>query len=384
MSKNDYDEFLKDKHSITYKMMRLFDAEPQDFIDWKWQLKYRAKSLDEIAGFIKITLDREKNLKDQQYKAGVTPYYLSLIRSYKAGSVARKALMTQVIPSQKEAAFFKDLSDDPLLERTHSPLSGLIHLYHDRVAFCVSSECPSYCRHCFRKPHLLEKKGSYDKEIISKGLAYIKKHYEIKEVLITGGDPFLADDGKIDDFLKKLRKISHVEVIRFGTRTPVTLPYRITTKLAKILSSYHPVWVNTQFNCSEEITKEAERAVSILLSEGIPVGNQSVLLKGVNDSPDRMKELLRSLIKIRVKPYYLFHPHLVQGTQHLRVSIDRGLEIMKSLRGNISGIAIPTYIVDTPTGKVPIGYNYVIRREGSDLILEDLAGQEWVEKLAFF
>ena len=201
-------------------------------------------------------------------------------------------------------------------------------------------------------------------------------------MLITGGDPFIASDEAIDNLLSRIRAIPHVEIIRFGTRTPVTLPYRVTARLAKILAKYHPVWLNTHFNCAEEITPEAAQAVANLVDHGIPVGNQSVLLRGVNDTTERHINLLRELLKIRVRPYYLFHPHLIEGTEHLRVPVDAGLRLMKSLRGNITGLGIPTYIVDTPSGKVPMMPNHVLGTDGEDLLLEDVRGQIWREKAA--
>jgi lysine 2,3-aminomutase len=199
-------------------------------------------------------------------------------------------------------------------------------------------------------------------------------------VLITGGDPFIASDATIANLLGRLREIPHVEIIRFGTRTPVTLPYRVTKELAAILAAHHPVWVNTHFNCADEITPEASQAINNLLSQGIPVGNQAVLLKGVNDSEEKMMALCRTLIVNRVRPYYVFHAHLVAGTAHLRVPISQGRRIMKSLQGNISGFGIPRYIVDTPSGKVPIDHNYILAADNEDLVLEDIRGEIWRER----
>ena len=199
-------------------------------------------------------------------------------------------------------------------------------------------------------------------------------------MLITGGDPFIASDSAIENLLARIREIPHVEIIRFGTRTPVTLPYRVTRSLAAMIAKYHPVYVNTHFNCAEELTPEAQMAIQNLVDHGIPVGNQSVLLKNVNDSYERMHELLRGLLKIRVRPYYLFHPHNVEGTEHLRPSVDVGMAIMRQLRGNITGFGIPSYIIDTPSGKVPVSHNHVLGRDGEDLILEDVRGEIWRER----
>jgi lysine 2,3-aminomutase len=239
-----------------------------------------------------------------------------------------------------------------------------------------------YCRYCFRKRRDDEAGLHFNRRIVDRGIAYIAANPAIRDVLVTGGDPFIASDDAILSLVERLRAIPHVEIIRFGTRTPVTLPYRVTKHLADELARFHPIWVNTHFNCAEEVTPEAAQAVANLVNAGIPVGNQSVLLKGINDDPERMMALLRALLRIRVRPYYLFHPHLVEGTAHLRVPVDQGLRLMRALRGNITGLGIPTYIVDTPSGKVPLMPNHVLGSDGEDLLLSDVRGQIHREKAA--
>ena len=269
---------------------------------------------------------------------------------------------------------------DPLLEKEHSPVREVVHLYPDRVAFCVAQLCPVYCRYCYRKRRDDEAGLHFNRGIVDRGIEYIASNPAIRDVLITGGDPFIASDGAIENLLSRIRAIPHVEIIRFGTRTPVTLPYRVTKKLATMIAKYHPVFVNTHFNCPEELTPESKVAVENLVNAGIPVGNQAVLLKGVNDNYERMHALLRGLLMMRARPYYLFHPHNVEGTEHLRPSVETGMAIMRKLRGNITGFAIPSYIIDTPSGKVPITHNHVLGRDGADLILEDVRGEIWRER----
>jgi len=268
---------------------------------------------------------------------------------------------------------------DPLGEVPHSPVREVVQVYPDRVAFCVAQLCPVYCRYCFRKRRDEEEGLHFNRKIVDRGIEYIAANPAIRDVLITGGDPFIASDQAIISLTERIRAIPHVDIIRFGTRTPVTLPYRVTKKLAQALAKFHPIWLNTHFNCVEEITPEAARAVAHLVDAGIPVGNQSVLLKGVNDSVEKLLALSRALLKIRVRPYYLFHPHLVEGTEHLRISVDQGVALIKGMRGNITGFGIPTFIVDTPSGKVPVMPQHVLGRDGNDLILEDVRGQIWRE-----
>ena len=255
----------------------------------------------------------------------------------------------------------------------------VVHAYPDRVAFCVAQLCPVYCRYCFRKRRDDEQGLHYNRKIIENGINYIRSHKSIRDVLITGGDPFIAHDSSIEYLLKNLSAIPHVEVIRFGTRTPVSMPQRITESLVEILKKYHPVWLNTHFNSLDELSPESCAALKKLADAGIPLGNQTVLLNGVNDTTEQILELCKGLVKNRVRPYYLFYPHMVEGTKHLRVHYKKGIEIIKGLRGNLSGFAIPTYVMDTPTGKVPLGYNHILSEDGNDLILEDLRGEIWRE-----
>jgi lysine 2,3-aminomutase len=366
--------FLAANHDTEKKAAR-FGVAPEQFVNWRWQIKHQVRNLEDAQKYIGLSAAEEGGFKQltHLFNCGVTPYYLSLMQSDEFCPIRLQSL-----PRLEELEDPIGLKD-PLDEKPHSPVREVVHVYPDRVAFCVAQLCPVYCRYCFRKRRDDEEGLHFNRRIVEEGVAYIASNSAIRDVLITGGDPFVASDGAIEDLLQRIRAIPHVEIIRFGTRTPVTLPYRVTPELCQILAKYHPVWVNTHFNCAEELTSEASEAVNNLLSAGIPVGNQSVLLRGVNDTREKMLSLLRGLLVARVRPYYLFHPHRVDGTAHLRVSLRQGLKLMKSLRGNITGFGIPTYILDTPSGKIPLEHNYKLREDGDDLIVEGIRGEIWRE-----
>ena len=377
-------EFLRlaeNPDSYTYKLSQNSGIPVKSIINWRWQMKHQVVNSQEAEKFLKLSSDEVKGFKElnQLFNAGITPYYMGLMNSEITGEKGSQAIRLQGIPKVQEKVD-KLGEADPLEEVGHSPVKEVVHVYPDRVAFCVAQICPVYCRYCFRKRRDEESGLHFNRKIVSRGIEYIRSNPAIRDVLITGGDPFLASDDALDQLLSDIKSIPHVEIIRFGTRTPVTLPYRVTKKLANILAKHHPVWVNTHFNHPAEITPEAQLAVENLVNAGIPVGNQSVFLKGVNDDEIVMKELSTQLLKSRVRPYYVFHPHNVDGTEHLRFSVDRGLEIMKSLRGKITGFGIPTYALDTPSGKIPLQHNHILGRDGDDLILEGLHGEVWREK----
>ncbi|MEM0231245.1 MAG: KamA family radical SAM protein [Candidatus Woesearchaeota archaeon] len=289
------------------------------------------------------------------YPMRVNPYYLSLIK--KRGD----AVWKQCIPDELELKDTEGLPD-PLQEEHQSPVPGIVHRYPDRVLFLVSNQCSMYCRFCTRKRRV----GHPDREIsieeMKKGIQYIKSHPEVRDVIISGGDPLMLTDDKIEFILKNLRAIKHVEIIRIGTRMPCALPQRITKKLCNILKKYHPIYINTHFNHPQEITPESIRACTMLADAGIPVGNQSVLLKGVNDDPKIMKELVHKLLRMRVKPYYLYQADIVKGTKHFRTEVSKGIEIIHSLRGFTSGMAVPHYVIDAPGGggKIPLLPKYYL------------------------
>lgn len=361
---------------------KLFGVSVETFLSWRWQMKNQISQADEAQKVLQLSESESKGFQDlkELFHAGITPYYMTLMKkSLDEHGETDCPIRRQALPRTDE--LFDRLGlKDPLQEVDHSPVKEVVHVYPDRVAFCVAQLCPVYCRYCFRKRRDEEQGLHFNRNIVKRGIEYIRSQPAIRDVLITGGDPFIASDTALESLLSEIRAIPHVDIIRFGTRTPVTLPYRVTAKLAKIISKFHPVWLNTHFNCVEEITPEAELAVANLLSHGIPVGNQAVLLKGVNDSPEKMLALCRALLKIRVRPYYVFHPHYVEGTEHLRVPLTKGMQIMKSLRGNITGFGIPTYALDTPHGKIPVQHNYILQEDGDDLLLETIRGEIWREK----
>lgn len=375
--------FTRDSTSITHRIIAAYGIQSEQAVNWRWHMKHQISAAKDCPPALLGFSDDEqlgfKNLAPV-FNSGITPYYAAIMNPD-----AREpcGIRLQALPSMREL-FDPTGKKDPLDEVPHSPVKEVVQVYPDRVAFCVAQLCPVYCRYCFRKRRDEEDGLHYNRRIVDNGIKYIAGNPAIRDVLITGGDPFIASDATIENLLERLKAIPHIEFIRFGTRTPVTLPYRCTDKLGKILAKYHPVWVNTHFNCAEEITPEATRAIENLVNNGIPVGNQSVLLRGVNDSVEKMMALCRKLLQIRVRPYYLFYPHMVAGTEHLRVPVDAGLKIIKGMRGNITGMGIPAYIVDTPAGKVQLLPNQVLGRDGNDLILEDPRGQIWREKHAYF
>ncbi len=299
----------------------------------------------------------------------INPYFFNLIKS------PHDPLWKQAVPDPAELAESVCIPD-PLDEDNLSPVPNLVHKYPDRALFLVTNQCAMYCRFCTRKRKVGTDKMVINRETIRAGYEYLRNTPEIREVLISGGDPFLLEDESIAEILAQLKAIPSIEVIRIGTRVPCTLPMRITPKLVTILKKYHPLYINTHFNHPTEITREAVRACTLLVDGGIPMGNQTVLLKGVNDDPVIMKILLLTLLRLRIKPYYLFQADLTQGTDHFRTSTSTGIEIMRQLIGNISGMAIPTYALDAPygKGKIPLSPDYILKN-GDLLVFNNYLGE---------
>lgn len=364
------------KRSITKYGAQIFGVKEETFINWRWQMKSQAQSANDLINILKISKNEEDAFGElkNKFHAGISPYSISLIDFKDPDDPVRLQLMPRM-----EELRDKYGVPDPLKEVNNSPVKEVVHVYKDRIAWCVAQLCPVYCRYCFRKRRDEEEGLHFNPKIIEKGLEYINSNKNIRDVLITGGDPFITHDSVIENLLIKLREIPHVEIIRFGTRTPVSLPYRITEEFADILAKYHPIWINTHFNSVQELTPEAAAAIDTLLKRGIPVGNQSVFLKNVNDRVDKMRELVNGLVKIRVRPYYIYHPQIVEGTEHLRIPLEKGLDIMRGLRGTTTGFANPQYVLDTPTGKIPLSPNHVLARDGDNVILEQLTTEPWAE-----
>jgi lysine 2,3-aminomutase len=303
----------------------------------------------------------------------VTPYYLSLIDpdDYENDPVFRQAF-----PSPKELNIGRDDMTDPLAEDTDSPVPGITHRYPDRVLFHISNLCSMYCRHCTRKRKVGDQDSVPSKKQLLAGIDYIRKTPAVRDVLLSGGDPFMLSDEMLDWILGEVRSIDHVEVVRIGTRMPVVLPYRVTDDLVRVLSKHHPLWLNTHFNHPREITNSSKTALAKLADAGIPLGNQSVLLAGVNDCPRLIKTLNQKLVRNRVRPYYLYQCDMSEGLTHFRTPVGKGYEIIESLRGHTSGFAVPTYVIDAPGGggKIPVMPNYVISWGTRKVVLRNYEG----------
>jgi lysine 2,3-aminomutase len=284
----------------------------------------------------------------------------------------------QVVPRLAELGDPAGLAD-PLDEVAHSPVKNVVRVYPDRIAFCVNNECALYCRYCLRKRMVGDEEWTMKRQELQVALDWIRATPAIRDVLLTGGDPLVFSDDRLEWLLRELRAIPHVEIVRLGTRLPVTLPMRVTPQLCEMLQRFHPLWLNTHFNHPRELTPEAARACDRLTRAGIPVGNQSVLLRGVNDDVATMKALCEGLVRMRVRPYYVYQAQLLEGTAHFRVPIERGIEIFKALRGTTSGFAIPQYVLDTPYGKVPLDYPFLKGREGDFVVMESWDGRIWRE-----
>ncbi|MDD4385911.1 MAG: lysine 2,3-aminomutase [Bacteroidales bacterium] len=345
-----------------------------DWNDWKWQVRNRIETLEELKKYIKITAEEEEGITKslQTLRMAITPYYLSLIDPSNPNCPVRK----QAVPSAAETYVSPADLLDPLHEDEDSPVPGLTHRYPDRVLFLITDMCSMYCRHCTRRRFAGQKDAALPKDNIDKGIEYIANHPEVRDVLLSGGDALLVSDSRLEEIIKRLRAIPHVEIIRIGTRTPVVLPQRITDDLVNMLKKYHPIWLNTHFNHSNEITPESAEACAKMANAGIPLGNQSVLLRGINDCPNIMKRLVHKLVMIRVRPYYIYQCDLSMGLEHFRTPVSKGLEIIESLRGHTSGFAVPTFVVDAPGGggKTPVMPQYVISQMPGKIILRNFEG----------
>jgi len=346
----------------------------ENWNDWRWQIKNQITSVEDLKSIVDLTIEEEQGIKNclNTLRMAITPYYASLIDSDDSACPIRM----QAIPVTAELEEASCDLEDPLCEDLDSPTPGLTHRYPDRVLLLVTDQCAMYCRHCTRRRIAGTTDQPRDQHELDVAIAYIAKTPVIRDVLISGGDPFLLNDDIIEDLLQRLREIPHVEIIRFGTRTPVVLPQRITPELCNMLKKYHPIWINTHFNHPKEITPEAVAACERIVDAGIPLGNQTVLLKGVNDCHYILKKLMHLLVKMRVRPYYLYQCDLSTGIEHFRTSVAKGIEVMELLRGHTSGLAVPTYVVDAPGGggKIPVGPQYLMSMSDKKVILRNYEG----------
>jgi len=339
--------------------------------EWQRLLKRSLKSPEEIARFFNLDLDKVRKVA-RLFRVQITPYYASLIKS------KGDAIYRQVVPDVAELEE-RDGTADPLNEDEDSPVPSIVHRYPDRVLFLVSHLCASYCRFCTRKRKVGDPSKIHPR-FIEDGVDYIRSHPEVRDVIISGGDPLMFGDRKLEYILKLLREISHVEILRIGTRMPCFLPQRITPELVAMLKKYHPLYVNVHFNHPDEITEESARALNLLADAGIPLGNQTVLLSGVNDEAAVMKRLMQKLLTVRVRPYYIYQADYVKGTAHLRTTVEKGIEIMDSLRGWTSGLAVPYFVIDAPGGggKIPILPSYLQSINDEQVVLRNYAGELFV------
>ncbi|TRO80511.1 lysine 2,3-aminomutase [Trichloromonas acetexigens] len=345
--------------------------------DWRWQLKHAIRDIDRVEELLGIHFEAEEKARLEEtlrrFPLAITPYYLSLVDN---DGFRDDPVFRQAFPSPRELELDACDLADPLAEDRDSPVPGVTHRYPDRVLLQISNVCAMYCRHCTRKRKVGDVDSVPNKDELLAGIDYIRKTPVIRDVLLSGGDPLMLSDEKLDWILTELRSIPHVQVVRIGSRMPVVLPYRITTELVAMLKKHQPLWLNTHFNHPREITASAREALQLLADAGIPLGNQSVLLAGVNDCPRIMKSLVHKLVENRVRPYYLYQCDLSEGLSHFRTPIGKGIEIMESLRGHTSGFAVPTYVVDAPGGggKIPLNPTYLISLSTNKVVLRNYEG----------
>jgi lysine 2,3-aminomutase len=346
--------------------------------DWHWQQRQRITSLDQLEPVIRLTEGERQAViaADAEFHMGITPYYAALMDPEDPSCPIR----LQSVPTMGELDFGPADLEDPLAEERDMPVPGITHRYPDRVLFYTTHNCPVYCRHCTRKRKVSDPHSATAKAQIEGALAYIAAHPEIRDVVVSGGDPLSLSDERLDYILGRLRAIPHVEIFRLGTRNLVTLPQRVTEDFVRMLRAHHPVYVNTHFNHPKECTAETFEAARRLADAGCVIGNQMVLLKGVNDDPKIVKELNHKLLLMRIRPYYIYQCDLARGIGHFRTPVSTGLDIIRALRGHTSGLAVPHFVVDAPHGggKIPLNPDYVVAHEGKRWVLRNYAGEEFI------
>jgi lysine 2,3-aminomutase len=351
------------------------DVNPLDWEDWHWQVRNRICTKDTLAHIIDITEQEEKGIRKANGKMmmAITPYWATLMDPGNPNCPLRR----QAVPVVEESYISPHEMTDPCAEDRDSPATGLVHRYPDRVLLLVTEQCAMYCRHCTRRRMVGDKKDAAGSAQIDRAVDYIKANRKVRDVLISGGDPLMLEDEVLERIIKKVRSINHVEFLRIGTRMPVNLPQRITAKLVDMLKRYAPIWMSIHFNHPKEITRRCKIACDMLVEGGIPLGSQTVLLKGINDRPYIMKKLMHELLKIRVRPYYIYQCDPVKGTTHFRTPVAAGINIMEKLRGYTSGYAVPTYVIDGPGGggKIPVGPNYILSQAKGKYVLRNYRGK---------
>jgi lysine 2,3-aminomutase len=341
----------------------------KDWNSWHWQVRNRISSRTQLERFLKLSFEEQSafNCLNTKIPLGITPYYMSLLSVDNPGHPLRRT----VVPTMHEFFKMPGEENDPLGEDAHSPVHGLVHRYPDRVLLLLNDFCAAFCRYCTRSRMIGRGGINAGESRLEKAIEYIRNNSAIRDVLLSGGDPLTLSDKKLEWILSRLRDIPHVEIIRIGSKVPAVLPQRVTPQLVRILKKYHPLWMSLHFTHPDECTPESYKACKMLADGGIPLGSQTVLLKGINDNIETMKSLMQQLMKMRVKPYYLYQCDPVTGTGHFRTSVDKGLEIIRGLRGHTSGYAVPNYVIDAPGGggKIPLMPDYVLGRTQDEILL---------------
>jgi lysine 2,3-aminomutase len=359
---------------FTSRRAKYYQDVPDDkWNSWRWQLSNRINTPEEFDKVLPLTeSEREALSASHLFRVDITPYYISLIDPNDPNDPIRQ----QVVPTSKEMVPFTSMMEDSLAEDQHSPVAGLVHRYPDRVLMLVTTQCASYCRYCTRSRIVGDPSATFSRSEFEMQIEYLKQTPQVRDVLLSGGDPLVLAPRILEEILSRLREIPHIEIVRIGSRVPVFMPMRVTEELTDMLQKYHPLWLNIHVNHPSEITKELEEACDRLTRAGIPLGNQAVLLAGVNDNVHIQRELVHKLVRIRVRPYYLYQCDLVEGAGHFRTPVAKGIEIMEGLRGHTSGYAVHQYVIDAPGGggKIPVSPNYLMSMSDHKIILRNFEG----------
>ena len=349
------------------------DIQDEKWNDWRWQLSHRLNSVQDFTNVLELTESEKRALNSKElFRVDITPYFISLIDPHNPQDPIRR----QIIPTEEEITPFTGMMEDSLAEDQHSPVPGLVHRYPDRVLMLTTTQCASYCRYCTRGRIVGNPAATFSAQELDAQIEYLKRTPQVRDVLLSGGDPLVLAPKVLEDLLTRLREIPHIEIIRIGSRVPVFMPMRVTDELTDLLKRFHPLWLNIHVNHPNEITAELAAACDKLAGAGIPLGNQSVLLAGVNDCVQIQRKLVQDLVRIRVRPYYLYQCDLVEGAGHFRTPVAKGIEIIEGLRGHTSGFAVPTYVVDAPAGggKVPVMPDYLISQSDHKIVLRNYEG----------
>lgn len=349
------------------------DVPDEQWNNWRWQLSHRLNTLDELQQFINLTPEEIEGVSaEDKFRLDITPYFASLIDPDDPMCPVRQ----QVIPKGRELAAFTSMMEDSLAEDAHSPVPGLVHRYPDRVLMLVTTQCASYCRYCTRSRIVGDPTATFSQQEFDAQIDYIERTPQVRDVLLSGGDPLTLNPRLLDKLLTRLREIPHLEIVRIGSRVPIFLPQRFDEEFAEMVQKHHPLWINIHVNHPQEITPELARACDYMADAGIPLGNQAVLLAGINDSVHIQRQLVHELVQMRVRPYYLYQCDLVAGAGHFRTTVNKGIEIIEGLRGHTSGFAVPEFIIDAPGGggKVPISPNYLLAQAPGHVVIRNFEG----------